>query len=295
MSIIRFAILGLMLTLACSVIYAQEAPKADTSPNAPPATVPDSAEGLQAQLGRILDLEKREKQSDSEAAINELEMPEDAGWFTQVFGPELGAKLSATYKLSWTNYRDTVSSQFRSDADVSALSVRVTIYPDSSGHSSDFIASHVISDMKSPAPLYEASAVTVEGQRRSLPGYYVYARGAFRILNLQTLYLLPDVRPMRIRVGANVAKSSLIYQAVPVYPPEAKKKLIVGKVVLHIIIALDGTVRQVEIVNSDEVHPLLCQAAMDAVKQWRYKPVLFNGEPVEVDTTTSVTFTLGNS
>jgi len=64
--------------------------------------------------------------------------------------------------------------------------------------------------------------------------------------------------------------------------------------VLHIIIGLDGRVQQVEVTNPSESHPLLWQAAMDAVKQWRYKPQLFNGEAMEVDTTTSVAFTLGN-
>jgi protein TonB len=58
---------------------------------------------------------------------------------------------------------------------------------------------------------------------------------------------------------------------------------------LHAIIAKDGTVQQLEVMSG---HPLLVQAALDAVRQWRYQPTLLNGEPVEVDTTVDVIFSL---
>ncbi len=60
--------------------------------------------------------------------------------------------------------------------------------------------------------------------------------------------------------------------------------------VLHAIIDKDGKVAQLEVISG---HPLLVQSALDAVKQWRYKPTLLNGDPVEVDTTITVTFTMG--
>jgi protein TonB len=60
--------------------------------------------------------------------------------------------------------------------------------------------------------------------------------------------------------------------------------------VLHAIIGKDGSVQNLEYVNGP---PLLMKAAMDAIKQWRYKPTMLNGEPVEVDTTISVVFSLG--
>jgi len=61
-------------------------------------------------------------------------------------------------------------------------------------------------------------------------------------------------------------------------------------VVLHAIIAKDGTIQQLEYVSGP---PLLMRAAMDAVREWRYKPTLLNGDAVEVDTTIQVVFTLG--
>ena len=94
--------------------------------------------------------------------------------------------------------------------------------------------------------------------------------------------------PMRIRVGGSVQQTSLIRQVPPHYPPVAKTAHVSGTVILHIIVSTDGSVEQVDFVSG----PLLLrQAAVDAVKQWKYRPTLLNGQPVEVDTTVQVVFT----
>jgi protein TonB len=98
------------------------------------------------------------------------------------------------------------------------------------------------------------------------------------------------VTPARIKQGGNVTAASIVTQTRPVYPPLARQARIQGTVTLHAIIDKDGRVAQLEVVSG---HPLLVQAALDAVKQWRYKPTLLNGDPVEVDTTIQVTFTMG--
>jgi periplasmic protein TonB len=96
--------------------------------------------------------------------------------------------------------------------------------------------------------------------------------------------------PQRIRVGGNVAAAKLVRQVTPLYPPIAKTAHISGTVILHAVIAKDGTIQNLDYVSGP---PLLMKNAMDAVRQWRYSPTLLNGEPVEVDTTISVVFTLG--
>jgi protein TonB len=93
-----------------------------------------------------------------------------------------------------------------------------------------------------------------------------------------------------LRVGGNVQQANLLRQVQPVYPPIAKTAHISGTVILHAIISKEGTIEQLEYVSGP---PLLMKNAMDAVHQWRYKPTMLNGEPVEVDTTVSVVFTLG--
>jgi len=102
----------------------------------------------------------------------------------------------------------------------------------------------------------------------------------------------PDSKPKRLRVGGNVMMASLTRQPMPIYPSEAKKQHIEGTVVLHAVIAKDGTISQLQYISGP---PMLMKAAMDAVRQWEYKPTILNGEPTEVDTTISIVFTFGGS
>src|SRR5882672_7334146 len=92
-----------------------------------------------------------------------------------------------------------------------------------------------------------------------------------------------------LRVGGNVQAARIINRVQPVYPPLARQTRISGTVRLHAIIGKDGMIQQLEVMNG---HPLLQQAALDAVRQWRYQPTLLNGDPVEVDTTIDVIFSL---
>ncbi|HTM50484.1 MAG TPA: M56 family metallopeptidase [Bryobacteraceae bacterium] len=98
-----------------------------------------------------------------------------------------------------------------------------------------------------------------------------------------------DSTPQRIRVGGNVQATQQISAPKPVYPPMAKQARIQGVVRLNVTINRDGTVQDVQVVSG---HPLLMDVAMDAVRQWVYRPTLLNGEPVEVQTVVDVNFTL---
>src|SRR5487761_346171 len=94
----------------------------------------------------------------------------------------------------------------------------------------------------------------------------------------------------RIRVGGQVQAANLIHQVLPVYPQIAKTAHISGTVMLPAIIAKDGTVQELQFISGP---PLLMRAAMDAVRQWRYRPTILNTQPVQVETTISVIFNLG--
>ncbi len=97
------------------------------------------------------------------------------------------------------------------------------------------------------------------------------------------------VAPQRIRVGGNVQKAMQLFTPSPVYPPLAKQARIQGVVKLNAVISKEGNIEQLTVVSG---HPLLIPSALDAVKKWRYKPTLLNGEPVEVITQIDVNFTL---
>jgi periplasmic protein TonB len=97
----------------------------------------------------------------------------------------------------------------------------------------------------------------------------------------------PSARPPRI---SHMMEGNLDHMVQPIYPPLARAARIQGAVVLRAVISREGKVRDLEVLNG---HPMLAQAALDAVRQWRYRPYYLNGEPVEVETRVTVNFILG--
>ena len=96
----------------------------------------------------------------------------------------------------------------------------------------------------------------------------------------------------RIRVAARVAEANLIHDVTPQYPPEAGRARLEGTVLLMAVIGKDGSVKDVRVESG---LPILAQAAIDAVRQWRYKPYMIDGEPVEVDSRITINFTLSGA
>jgi len=96
----------------------------------------------------------------------------------------------------------------------------------------------------------------------------------------------------RINVGGNVQMAMLVTKAPPIYPAAAKAAGVSGVVQLSAIIGKDGTVQELKVLSGP---PELVQAAMDAVKQWVYRPTLLNGDPVQVETTININFTLNQN
>lgn len=94
---------------------------------------------------------------------------------------------------------------------------------------------------------------------------------------------------MRIPVGGDVQAAKLIKKVLPVYPALAKTARVSGTVRLGGIIARDGTIQQLQVIAGN---PLLIAAAVDAVRQWIYRPTTLNGETVEVVAPIDVIFTL---
>ena len=93
----------------------------------------------------------------------------------------------------------------------------------------------------------------------------------------------------RITMGGNVVAAKVINRVTPHYPEVASRECLQGTVRLHAIIGKDGTIQRLQVLKG---HCSLAEASLEAVRQWRYRPTLFNGQPVEVDTTIDVIFTL---
>jgi protein TonB len=94
-----------------------------------------------------------------------------------------------------------------------------------------------------------------------------------------------------VRISGMVVDGLLIRKTMPVYPPIAKATGMQGTVVLQATIARNGTIANLHVVSGST---MLQQAALDAVRNWLYRPYLLNGEPVEVETTVNVVFKLQN-
>jgi len=145
----------------------------------------------------------------------------------------------------------------------------------------------MIKEEEAPPPAMASSGV-VGGVPGGIPGGQM--GGVIGGIISSTPVAVPKVAtPQRVRVSAGVTSGLLVRRIQPNYPPLARQARIQGTVVLHAVISKEGSIENLTLVSG---HPMLAPAAIDAVKQWKYKPYLLNGEPVEVDTEVQVNFTL---
>ena len=156
---------------------------------------------------------------------------------------------------------------------------------------------------QAPVRIPERVAMVIEEPVPAGAGQYVPgSTGSSGIPGLPILGNAPVVAPppkpvevksekaiQRIVVGGYVQAAKIVTRVIPVYPALARQARVEGTVSLMGVIATDGTVRQLRVLSG---HPLLVQAALDAVRQWVYRPTLLNGDPVEVQAPIDVHFTL---
>jgi periplasmic protein TonB len=109
------------------------------------------------------------------------------------------------------------------------------------------------------------------------------------ILSSQVVAVPKVATPQRVRVSSGVSTGLLIKKVTPNYPPLARQARIQGQVILQAEISKEGTIQNLQLISG---HAMLAPAAIEAVKQWRYKPYLLNGEPVAVETQVVVNFSL---
>ena len=109
--------------------------------------------------------------------------------------------------------------------------------------------------------------------------------------NLGAVPRFVPVTPQRVRISQGVTKGLLIHKEEPTYPTLARAARVQGEVILSAVIDTNGQIQNLTLVSG---HPMLVPAAIAAVRQWRYKPYLLNGQPVEVETTITVIFSLSS-
>jgi protein TonB len=145
----------------------------------------------------------------------------------------------------------------------------------------------MIKEEDAPPPVTSMAGV-VGGVPGGVPGGQM--GGVIGGIISSTPVAVPKVAtPQRVRVSQGVTQGLLVRRIQPTYPPLARQARIQGSVVLQAEISKDGAIQNLRLISG---HPMLAPSAIEAVKQWKYKPYFLNGEPVEVETTITVNFSL---
>jgi TonB family protein len=254
----------------------------DSSPaNGAFAAYPASPDGLKLLIRDVFTAMKSKDDQKTSSYLSSMTLPEHTAWFTKTFGPTEGARMDAKYADLLPGLPENLKGIFeyalkddRTDPQVSVIERAAPAL--GLGHA-------VVDAMQTPIPLYVASGSSAKQQFGAAIGYFFYVDGAFRFVPTQVLQALSTAPPLRIRVGGNVQKSKLLTRIDPSYPATNAQ----GSVVLHVVLAVDGSVSEIAVVNGD---PVLAKAAVDAVRRWHYRPTTLNGSPVEIETIIKVEF-----
>lgn len=288
------ALLIAFLAHSASPILAQENPPLQTANS----RVDADLQRLLSSLQKTVNTTVASKQgADMATQLESLRIPKYRQWFPAMFGADTGTKLAAIYSdtLARSEGRlvDNLLARTQPGGQVTAKlasggsETQVDEYYQQIDHA-------IRQSLKRTAVFYH---LDYEGKSANggYPfamsfGYAILIDDSYRLLYDNVIRGLPDLPAVtRVRQGGKVTAAAVINIVQPVYPMEARRQRVSGTVRLHAIIANDGSVKNLEVVSGDE---LLVQAAIDAVQQWRYRPTMLEGQPVEVDTTIDVTFAL---
>ncbi len=301
-SALRLVLLTSAFALGIATAAGQQPTESSPAPSSPSMasvsirSYPDSTKGLQNLVKDMLKLEKEGDQQELALYEKSLAPPDPDGWFRSVFGEDLGAQMTvasaALRAAAETHTEDMLAAQLAEKrTDVEAVR-----FDDSCNLLATATEYPFLLLRQKPEHLYDVRFVGTSNV--SLWTYFAYVNGGFRYIgNFKKTELgvreapHPPSSDIRIRVAGKVAAAKLVHQVLPVYPQDAKAEGMQGAVILHAIIAKDGSIRDLYL---NEGQCLLTQSAMNAVKQWRYAPTTLNGNPVEVDTTIQVIYTLAH-
>lgn len=273
----------------------------------------DEPNDLRTLMATAISAAREADHAKLEEIARNLMIPDYESWFNATFGEELGTKLAAAYKTNFDRDEKWLPRLFEWLAKQEG-ELEVENANQLPRNMANACGQALMDAQKGDTVFYRVDLRKKDNSGLSTgssAGYFALVQGAFRRLDCKSLGLhatSPGVgavvsssepailtkdtqgtQSMRVRIGGNVQKAKLIERVQPKYPDEALQNRIAGIVRLHVILERDGTVKQVELLFG---HPLLVQAATDAVKQWKYQPTTLNGEPVEVDTTVDVVFVL---
>jgi len=289
------------MILWCAISALAQTTNQEVPQQAAPTEVgyPDSPEGLRQLIHDVLTATQAHDEQRISSLLRSFIIPNHAVWFGRVFGPAEGANLAASYGSRLPKEAEYMRKFF---SEIVQTKGDLVIEPvkDSAEPGEGVIAGPLRQSIKEPVVFYSAGwRISPSASGRSL-GYFVFIDRGFRRIDVEVLFALSALKPTggvpasagapkRLRVGGMVMMSKLINKVPPRYPAEARERRIQGTVRIQALVDKDGIVRDTQVISG---YPLLAEAAVQAVRQWRYQPTLLNGESVEVETTIDVVFTL---
>lgn len=304
-----YFIVSAFLSLASSTLRAQapSAPQA-SSPAVLQLDLPDSPGGLERLAKEIFKAQKSGDSARASALAQTMVLPDPASWYLQTFGPEIAGKEGAKYVNDKDHLPAEILSFFFDALKSGHTELSAARFGETCDDNAGEYAFGTLQLRLQPIPLYE---LRLRNGNQFLRFFaLVYVDGAFRFVlapkvpdhfpyrprpssNSDTPGTAAESRAhppiSRVRQGGNVVAASLMKRVTPEYPHIAREEHLSGTVRMHAIIAKDGSVSELIVLNG---YCSLAKSSVEAVKQWRYRPTLFNGEPVEVDTTIDVIFSL---
>jgi TonB family protein len=247
---------------------------------------------LQAAVDEAISSDRGKKLA---GELKTLRVEEPKSWFVKVFGPSSGPNQAYVYSKSFEDREKGIVKFFVALAQrggkVTLLDPLENDAPMTEYRQrfDDAIRQTLVPPAKLYHLYYIVGSPSKESPNSFSFGYLVFVEGHWNLLSAEVIRAMPGMPPMRIRQGGDIVDRSALTKVQPEYPAEAKDAHVSGTVRLRAVIGTDGAVKTLELISGD---PALAKAALDAVKQWRYRPTTINGEPVEIDTTIDVIFTL---
>jgi TonB family protein len=270
-------------------------------PRASQPAYENSEAGLKHLMQDALAAGKADDQAKLLEIANSMALPSPQDWFVKVFGPDWGQVYAQLYAKGTDHAATELAGIFLGLAKEKYSIFEVRQFKNSCDFSADqdeypLLAARVVSE---PLSLVRFSQGGLERTLRFL----AYVDGNFRFLGLMNVP--PDMYPNTVKVmdlnsdapppkpiltvDANIQMAKILNRMAPVYPGVARENRIGGKVILHTVIKTDGTVGDIHVMRGQCP---FAEAAVDAVKRWRFSPTLLAGEPVPTQTNFEVTFNI---
>ncbi|SRR5712691_8726134 len=282
---------------------AQAAPAPSSAQAATQLNYPDKPAGLEKLVKNIFRAEKDGDADMTDALVKSLVLPDPRAWYAEVFGEDQAARLASEYEKMLPTLPGSLAATFRNAHDAKFTDVTAIRHEQTCDDNAGELIYPVLLGRVNPVPLYELRLSSGNSFKRVWA--FAYVGGGFRYAgSLRPPDTFARVRrpagksdgakpedefEKRVRMGGAVVAASIVKRVQPHYPEKARMERLQGKVILHAIIAKDGSIKNLQVLQG---YCSLAEASVAAVKQWRYRPTLLYGQPVEVDTTIDVTFTL---